>query len=372
MNNAVFGLATILVLLFGASSSPGQTVPQEARRHFDSGTAAVKAGDYETAVREFEDATGLAPDWPDAFFNLGLARMGAGRYAEAAKSFRQYSRLAPQANDAEGMSQAAEALGYFYSGVAAIKAADYEAAIKELAEAAKLAPEFSDAFYNLGLAQEGAKRYGEAAENYRQYLRLEPNSSDAEDIEDLIQRMEDMANPSLRIAEGYLGIPWGASREQIVEFMNGQGYQQRSGASSDTLTFEADFEGTPCDVVFLTKADSFYEVTAVAVARSNYPWETTKTVDRIRAELSNEYGPRQERKTWAEEFNEGLSVPHVQEIWNLVDSRTQDKYTIKIDFHGTYFADMEGLVYVVDVTNTADSLYERLSKKDPDINAKSR
>jgi hypothetical protein len=97
--------AAILVLLLGVAPVFGQTVSDEAKRHFDRGVAAAEMAkepaDYELAIREFEQAARLAPDWPDLFYNLGLVQESAEKYADAIKSLRQYLQLAPNAIDAE-------------------------------------------------------------------------------------------------------------------------------------------------------------------------------------------------------------------------------------------------------------------------------
>ena len=60
--------------------------------------------------------------------------------------------------------------------------------------------------------------------SYRQILRLVRRANDAADVGDLILRMFDMAKLAPPIAEGFMGVPWGASRKQIIEIMNGQGF----------------------------------------------------------------------------------------------------------------------------------------------------
>lgn len=95
------GFALGLGLVFGSASA--QDVPAEARRHFEAGLAAVEAAkspaDYAPAIREFEAAARLAPDWPGACRALGLVQRAAGRFGDAALSFGRYLELAPQSPD---------------------------------------------------------------------------------------------------------------------------------------------------------------------------------------------------------------------------------------------------------------------------------
>ncbi len=111
MKNATvaLGLAFALALSFGLglASAPAfaQGVPVEARRHFEAGMAAVEAAKspagYAAALREFEAAARLAPDWPGAFRGLGLVQRAAKRYGDAALSFSRALELAPRAAGAD-------------------------------------------------------------------------------------------------------------------------------------------------------------------------------------------------------------------------------------------------------------------------------
>lgn len=105
--SVALGLAFTLALGLGLASVPAsaQEVPAEARRHFEAGMAAVEAAKspagYPAALREFEAAVRLAPDWPGAFRGLGLVQRAAKRFGDAALSFRRALELAPRAAGAD-------------------------------------------------------------------------------------------------------------------------------------------------------------------------------------------------------------------------------------------------------------------------------
>jgi hypothetical protein len=97
----LIGVATLLVWV---SVTLAGTVSDEARRYMARGIAAVEMakspGDYALAVKEFEQAARLAPDWPEIYYNLGSVQSKAGDYTSAMKSFQRYLDLAPQSPDA--------------------------------------------------------------------------------------------------------------------------------------------------------------------------------------------------------------------------------------------------------------------------------
>lgn len=116
MKTAIILPALLLSLLCGIESSFAQSIPEEARRHFDRGLAAVEIAkspaDYEEAIREFERAKSLAPNWPDPYYNLGLVQEKAERYGDAVTNLKQYLRLAPNASDAQEVKSLINKLEY--------------------------------------------------------------------------------------------------------------------------------------------------------------------------------------------------------------------------------------------------------------------
>ena len=97
-------LIGVMILLAWVSVTLADTVPEEAQRYMARGMAAVEMAktpkDYKLAVREFEQAAKLAPNWPDVYFNLGSIQAKAGNYGEAMRYYKRYLELAPKAPDA--------------------------------------------------------------------------------------------------------------------------------------------------------------------------------------------------------------------------------------------------------------------------------
>lgn len=93
-----------------------QAVSEDARRHMARGQAAVEMAkspaELEDAMREFQNAAELAPNWPDPYYNLGLAQEKSGKLSEAIASFQKYLRLAPNAPDAAKIQEQIYKLEY--------------------------------------------------------------------------------------------------------------------------------------------------------------------------------------------------------------------------------------------------------------------
>jgi len=97
-------IGMVVILIFWVSVTLADTVPEEAQRYMARGMTAVEMAktpkDYKRAVREFEQAAKLAPNWPDVYFNLGAVQAKAGNYGEAMRQYKRYLELAPKAPDA--------------------------------------------------------------------------------------------------------------------------------------------------------------------------------------------------------------------------------------------------------------------------------
>jgi len=52
------------------------------------------------------------------------------------------------------------------------------------------------------------------------------------------------------VPNGFMGIPWGASKDQVIKATSGQGYRQLSTPWPDVLSFRGAFAGAPCELLF--------------------------------------------------------------------------------------------------------------------------
>jgi tetratricopeptide (TPR) repeat protein len=94
------------ILLLYSSVLLGQdTDLKNAKKHFDRGIAAIETAesleDFNDAIKEFETAKTLAPDWADIYYNLGIVYEKAERYDEAINNLQHYIKITPNADDAE-------------------------------------------------------------------------------------------------------------------------------------------------------------------------------------------------------------------------------------------------------------------------------
>jgi len=101
MRIAVISLTIAFCL--GIGHADAQNISDDAMRHFDRGQAAVEMAksttDYEDAIKEFEKAARLAPDWPDVYYNLGLIQEKVGKDDDAIRNLTKYLELSPNASD---------------------------------------------------------------------------------------------------------------------------------------------------------------------------------------------------------------------------------------------------------------------------------
>jgi tetratricopeptide (TPR) repeat protein len=99
--------ALLYVVLFSLAiftAGYAQKVPDAAQRHMDRGQAAIETAksdaDFENAIKEFEQASRLVPDWPAPYYNLGMVQSKIERFDDALTNLTRYLQLAPQARDA--------------------------------------------------------------------------------------------------------------------------------------------------------------------------------------------------------------------------------------------------------------------------------
>jgi len=83
--------------------NPLPAVPEEARKFFIRGKAAVKSAtdesDFATAAKEFEKALEIAPWMADAYYNLGIVLDKSGQYDQSIENLRFFLLANPNETD---------------------------------------------------------------------------------------------------------------------------------------------------------------------------------------------------------------------------------------------------------------------------------
>jgi tetratricopeptide (TPR) repeat protein/tryptophan-rich sensory protein len=143
--------------------------PGHARAHYNLGNALSSSGRPAEAAVQYREAVRLDPGHVEAHFNLGNTLALLGRPSEAAAEYSQAVRLRP------GYAEAWYNLG---NSLSAVGRADE--ALDAFERAIEARPNFADAHYNLAVALLNKPgRRGEAAEQLRTVLRLQPRNAEA-------------------------------------------------------------------------------------------------------------------------------------------------------------------------------------------------
>jgi tetratricopeptide (TPR) repeat protein len=193
--------------------------PKAAVSEFSKGLQADAAGKRDNAIRHYQKAVEIAPDFYPARNNLGSDQLSQGNFAAARSEFEQvvklnqsdaagyfnlgnaYTQLGDLANAqsalAEGMRrQPDSSVGFFLLGSLHLRSGKIDAAEKELRQAIALSPTMVQArlqMINL-LLQTGKKE--EATAQLRDFVTTFPDSSFSPHAKQLLQRLESTNLPN--------------------------------------------------------------------------------------------------------------------------------------------------------------------------------
>jgi Tfp pilus assembly protein PilF len=132
--------------------------------HYNVGTLLGEKGQTDEAIRQFQEAVRLRPDYAKARINLGVALGQRNRTDEAIRQFQEVLRLQPDYADA-----------HYNLGTALGRKGRTDEAIGQFQEALRLQPDYPQARCNLGIALNQKGRTDEAIRQFQEALRLQPD-----------------------------------------------------------------------------------------------------------------------------------------------------------------------------------------------------
>ncbi len=120
-------------------------------------------GRYEDAVKDYNRAAELAPNWPELYNNRGLALRALGRETEAMADFAKVLELTPDS-----------AIALYNRGSGYVLAGNPDAAIKDFDRALAIMPDLPHALFNRALCWSQKGEHEKALEDYNRLLTLDP------------------------------------------------------------------------------------------------------------------------------------------------------------------------------------------------------
>jgi tetratricopeptide (TPR) repeat protein len=142
--------------------------PRATAAYLNLGQALIKRGKTGEAIRCYEEALRIDPNFVEGHSNLGIALVQQGRLAEAVGHYEEALRINPAFAEAHNNL-----------GTAFLRLGKLPEAIQQLEQALRLKPNYVDAHNNLGTALARAGRIPEAIAHWEQALRLRPDFAEA-------------------------------------------------------------------------------------------------------------------------------------------------------------------------------------------------
>lgn len=188
------------------STPPAPTADQQrrARDLAQRGQQSAILGDRAAARDLLRQAASLDPTNADLAYQLARAEESAGGDADAARSYCRFIALSPESPEATEsrarLSQLAlstrhadslRAASAFARGVAAYEQGHPDSADAAFTTALVAAPEWAVAYYDRGVVRDEMGRRADAASDFQQYLRLEPDASSRAQVAKRITILEE-------------------------------------------------------------------------------------------------------------------------------------------------------------------------------------
>ena len=177
------------------SISSGAARVTLAQEHFERGVAHHNQGHLDEAIREYQAALRINPDFAEAHLNLGMAYGQQGRPDEAIREYQAALRINPY-----------DAMAHYNLGVAYRQQSRPDDEIREYQAALRINPDFAEAHYNLGLVYGQQGRLDDAIREFQFALRISPGSAKAHYILGLAYEQQGRLDEAIREYQAALHI----------------------------------------------------------------------------------------------------------------------------------------------------------------------
>src|ERR1017187_679188 len=150
------------LLIFSAAFNLLASVEYHAERHNSLGAQLFQAGQVPEAIREYETALRLKPDYAEAHIDLGTALARLGSTEDAMRHYEEALRIEPDNPEA-----------HYNIGYALYREDQIQDAIKEFEAALRIRSDYAEAHNGLGVVLLRAGNVQNAIAHYEQAVRSE-------------------------------------------------------------------------------------------------------------------------------------------------------------------------------------------------------
>ena len=142
--------------------------PDEPLLYNISGVCYKAIGQLDAAVRNFEKALAIKPDYTEVNYNLGLTLQELGQLDAAVECYKKAIAIQPEYAEAHNNL-----------GLTLQKLGQLDAAVKSYEEALAVNPDYAEVNYNLGLTLQELGQMNAAVKSFEKALALKPDYTEA-------------------------------------------------------------------------------------------------------------------------------------------------------------------------------------------------
>jgi tetratricopeptide (TPR) repeat protein len=168
-------IAIVLILLLaGCGQTPTDQPPtpeasSAALEHFQQGNDFSRAGEFDKAAEQYEQALETDPEYVDAMTNLGVAYYSLGQLDKAIEQYTRAIEIAP--NDADIRSNLAAA--HVQKHQSTSDPEELDMAVEQYEKATELDPNLAEAYFGLGVIYALQGENAQAIQAFERFLELD-------------------------------------------------------------------------------------------------------------------------------------------------------------------------------------------------------
>ena len=132
------------------------------------GSSLSGQGKFEEAIRSYDKAIQIKPDFAEAYYNRGIALQELGKLQEAIGSYDKATQIKPDYAEA-----------YYNRGITLQELGKLQEAIGSYDKATQIKPDYAEAYYNRGIALQELEMLKEEIKSYDKAIQIKPDFAEA-------------------------------------------------------------------------------------------------------------------------------------------------------------------------------------------------